>query len=109
MSNNNSFAAPFFRNFIDGRIVLSELTGESVTCTVGGQAALEQGDIIQLQLEGWRSDNHTVNISGYPQSIQVPVGILRRYPDRKVDVMYRVSRNGQHLGTSETLFIDIVS
>jgi hypothetical protein len=108
MSNNNSFAAPFFRNFIDGRIVLSELTGESVTCTVGGQAALEQGDIIRLQLEGW-SENHTVNISGQPQNIQVPVSTLRRYPDRKVNVMYYVSRNGQALGTSETLVIDIVS
>ena len=82
---------------------------EAVTCTVAGQDELEKGDVIELHLGGWRSDGHTVSITGHPQSISVPVGILKRYRDRKEDVMYFVRRNGQPHGTSATLVIEIVS
>ena len=112
MSDKISFLAPFFRTFPDNRIVLSKLDDdgvEAVTCTVAGQDELEKGDVIELLLGGWRSDEHTVSLTGYPQSISVPVVILKRYRDRKVDVMYYVRRNGQPHGISDTLVIEIVS
>ena len=113
MSDKISFLAPFFREYLDNRIVLSEFGGDddlkTVACTVPGQDELERGDVIELHLHGWRSDGHTVSLTGHPQNIDVPLGILRRYRDRKVSVMYYVRRNGQPHGTSDTLVIEIVS
>lgn len=109
MSNNNSFLAPHFIQFPNNRIVLKDIVGDSLACTVDGQAGLEEGDIISLGFGGWVADDHEVNRTGRPQEILVPVAILQRYIDGQEEVKYDVSRNGQPHGTSATLVIEIVS